>query len=119
MAKARLATSARVVSDGLACFRAVTRAGCAHEPVVACEHGWSEKLPCFKWVNTVLGNVKTAIHGTFHAMRRPYVPRYFAEVQWRFNRRFDIAGMFDQLLRAAVNGKPTPYNVITGTDVDG
>jgi len=119
MAKAHLAKSARVISDGLACFRAVAKAGCKHHPVIAAQNGWSEKLPCFKWTNTVLGNVKTAIHGTFHALRRPYVQSYFAEFQWRFNRRFDLAGMFDKLLVAAITTKPTPYHAIRMPYVDG
>ena len=34
IAELHLAPSARVVSDGLACFAAVTKAGCLHEPVV-------------------------------------------------------------------------------------
>lgn len=120
MARAHLATTARVVSDGLACFRAVTKAGCGHQPIVTSRAPeQAEKIPAFRWVNTVLGNVKTAIHGTFHALRRPYVARYFAEFQWRFNRRFDLAGMFDKLLRAVVAAKPTPYAAITRTYVGG
>lgn len=54
MAAAHLAPTARIVSDGLGCFRAVTRVGCTHEPVVAAKTGWSETIPAFKWVNTVL-----------------------------------------------------------------
>ena len=95
MAKAHLASSARVVSDGLGCFRAVTRAGCTHEPVnvtKASDHG--EKLVCFRWVNTVLGNLKTAVAGTLKSVRRHYVFRYLAEFQYRFNRRFELKSMF-------------------------
>ena len=58
MAKAHLEPTARIVSDGLGCFRAVTKAGCTHAPVVAAQHGHSEKLPCFRWVNTVPGMSK-------------------------------------------------------------
>ncbi len=119
MAKEKLTPTARVISDGLGCFRAVKEAGCAHEAVVAAEHGLSEKLPCFRWVNTVLGNVKTAIHGTFHAMRMPYVARYFAEFQWRFNRRFDLASMIDNLTTAAVQHPPMHLATLRLAYVDG
>jgi len=119
MARAHLAPTARVVSDGLGCFRAVTTVGCAHEAVVAARAGWSEKLPCFKWVNTVLGNVKTAIHGTFHALRRAYVPRYFAEFQWRFNRRHYLSGLVENLARSALATRPTPYAALKAADVGG
>ena len=121
IAKLHLAPSARVVSDGLACFAAVTKAGCLHEPVVVSQTptGRSETLICFRWVNTVLGNLKTAIRGTCHAIRRPYVPRYLAEFQWRFNRRFDLRGMLDKLAAAAIRQAPTPYQAIRIAHVDG
>lgn len=113
MAKAHLAPTARVVSDGLGCFRAVTRAGCAHEPVnvtKASDHG--EKLACFRWVNTVLGNLKTAIVGTLKAVRPRYVFRYLAEFQYRFNRRFDLPAMLDRLACVAVRAAPRPYKTL-------
>lgn len=46
-----LATTATVVSDGLNCFPAVTKAGCRHELEVV----GKTSMPCFKWVNTALG----------------------------------------------------------------
>lgn len=119
MAEAHLAPTAHVVSDGLGCWRAVTRVGCTHEPIIAAKTGWSETIPAFKWVNTVLGNVKTAICGTFHAIRRPYVPRYFAEFQWRFNRRANLKAMLGNLLAAAVTTKPKPYAALRIPDAAG
>jgi hypothetical protein len=51
-----------VASDGLACFTAVTTAGCTHEPTVV--GGRKPKdLPEFQWINTVLGNLKTSLSG--------------------------------------------------------
>ena len=114
MAKVHLAPTARVISDGLGCFRAVTRAGCTHEPVnvtKASDHG--EKLACFKWVNTVLGNVKTAITGTLKSVRPRYALRYLAEFQYRFNRRFDLPEMLDRLACVAVRAAPRPYAAVT------
>ena len=111
MAKAHLAPTARVISDGLGCFRAVTRAGCTHEPVnvsKASDHG--EKLACFKWVNTVLGNLKTAIAGTLKSVRPRYLFRYLAEFQYRFNRRFDLPQMLDRLACVATRAAPRPYD---------
>jgi transposase-like protein len=109
MARAHLEPSARVVSDGLGCFRAVTRAGCTHEPVVAAHHGHSEKQPCFRWVNTVIGNVKTAIVGTLKSVARRYVFRYLAEFQYRFNRRFKLPEMLNRLASVATRAAPRPY----------
>ena len=110
MARARLAPTARVVSDGLACFRAVTKAGCTHEAVnvsKAADHG--EKLACFRWVNTALGNLKTAITGTLKSVSPRYVFRYFAEFQYRYNRRFDLPEMLDRLACVATRAAPRPY----------
>lgn len=113
MARAHLAPTAHVISDGLGCFRAVTKAGCTHEPIVAAraaEH--SEKIPAFHWVNTVLGNLKTAIAGTLKAVRRRYAKLYLAEFQYRFNRRADLASMLDRLASVAVRSAPRPYKVL-------
>ena len=112
MARAHLASTARIVSDGLGCFRAVTRVGCTHEPVVAAENGWSEQLLCFRWANTVLGNVKSAIKGTLKHVAKRYVFRYFAEFQYRFNRRFKLAEMLDRLACVATWAAPRPYNTL-------
>jgi transposase-like protein len=113
MAKAHLAPEAHVVSDGLGCFRAVKKAGCTHEPVVASRHKDAEKLPCFRWVNTVLGNLKTAIIGTLKAVATHYVVRYFAEFQYRFNRRFNLADIMENLAGDASRAKPRPRQALT------
>jgi hypothetical protein len=64
-------------------------------------------LPEFKWLNTVLGNFKTAIAGTHHAFKfAKYAPRYLAEVQFRFNRRYDSHQMLPRMLRARLVAQP-------------
>jgi len=51
-------------------------------------------LPHFKWINTVLGNLKTALAGTFHALKfSKYGAHYLAAFAYRFNRRFDLCGL--------------------------
>ena len=59
-AQQHLGTGTRVVSDGLACFHGVTAAGCAHEKIVVGGGRASVQPPEFRWVNTILGNIKTA-----------------------------------------------------------
>ena len=61
-----LARPLTVVSDGLACFTALQEAG-VHEVTVTGGGASSVKLPQFKAVNTILGNLKTALAGTHHA----------------------------------------------------
>ena len=63
-AATHLATSATVVSDGLWCFRATTLIGAGHERIVTGGGKASVRLPQFRAVNTLLGNLKTAITGT-------------------------------------------------------
>ena len=85
------------VSDALRCFPAVTEAGCTHTPVKTGSGAKAAKNPRFKWVNTVLGNIKAAMVGTYRAVRAKHVPRYLAEFEYRFNRRYRLETMIDRL----------------------
>ena len=75
---------------GWACFHGVTAAGCVHEPVVVGTGRAAVERPEFRWVNTILGNIKNALRGTYHAIRPKYAQRYLSEFEYRFNRRFDL-----------------------------
>jgi hypothetical protein len=98
-----LAPSATVVSDGLWCFRATTIVGAEHKRIVTGGGKASVKLPQLKAINTLLGNLKTAISGTYHAFDFiKYAHRYLAEFQYRFNRRFNMRSIFSRLLIALV-----------------
>ena len=113
-----LASTAQVVSDGLGCFAAVTQGGATHERIVTGGGTASVKLPQFTAINTVLGNLKTALAGTYHAFDfAKYAHRYLAEVQYRFNRRFDLAAILARLLRAAAVTPPQPLAVIRMAEV--
>ena len=104
-----LASSATVVSDGLWCFRATTMVGAQHERIVTGGGKASAKLPQFKAINTLLGNLKTAINGTYHAFNfAKYAHRYLAEFQYRFNRRFNMRSLFNRLLVALVRAPVSP-----------
>lgn len=112
-AKTALASSARVVSDGLSCFQAVTAAGASHERTVTGGGPNCVKLEQFRAVNTFLGNLKTAYSGTYHAFDfSKYAHRYLAEVQYRFNRRFDLSSILRRLLVAAVATTPRPERLL-------
>lgn len=103
-----LSPASRVMSDGLACFRSVTKLGCAHDPVIAGGRHPQDQ-PEFKWINTIIGNLKTSLSGVYHAFSfDKYADRYFAAFNYRFNRRFHLASLPNRLLIAAVNCKPCP-----------
>lgn len=113
MAKAHFAPTARIISDGLGCFRAVIRAGCKHDPVnVTKADKNSEKLECFRWANTILSNIKNAIRSTLKSIAPRYVFRYFAEFQYRFNRRYDLPAMLDRLACVATRVGPRPRSTL-------
>lgn len=101
-AKQSLTPNSIVVSDGLWCFTAVEQAGCIHQREVVGKGRKSTDMNSFNWVNTVLGNLKTAISGTYHSVAfRKYGYRFLSECQYRFNRRFDLFAMFKKLFTGA------------------
>ena len=105
-AKRHLRPGSQVLSDGLACFRAVTTANCHHKAVVTGGKHPNE-LPQFRWINTVLGNLKTGFNGTFHAFNfDKYARRYLGGFCFRFNRRFAMAAMTERIANAVCCCKP-------------
>ena len=64
-AKGKFAPSVEVYSDGLACFGAVIEAGCSHTVSISGGGRKAVEKACFKWVNTALGNIKSALVGTY------------------------------------------------------
>ncbi len=68
----------------------------------------SSDLEAFRWVNTVISNLKTAIRGTYHHFNvHKYLARYLAEAQYRLNRRFDLPSLVGRLLHASVRTPPS------------
>jgi ribosomal protein L37AE/L43A len=110
-ASAAIAPGSRVMSDGLGCFNGLDEAGLTH--VVRITGGGRPEGTDFKWVNTGLGNVKSAIKGTLRSCDRQHVPRYLAAFEWRYNRRFDLKDNLGRLARAAVTIKPQTRKAIT------
>jgi hypothetical protein len=116
-AKDHLVPGSAVVSDGLACFGAVTEAGCSHQPTVIAGRK-PKAVPEFKWINTVLGNLKTTLSGCYHAFDfRKYATRYLAAFCYRFNRRFDLRSLHQRLLIASAGTTPHPLRSIRTADV--
>ncbi len=107
-----LVSGAYVVSDGLACFEAVTKAGCQHQSIVTGGGPESMKLEAFTWVNTMIGNVKNAATGTYHAVSRKHLSRYLAEFNYRFNRRYDLVAMLPRLGYVAARTPPMPGRLL-------
>ena len=116
-ARTHLAPGSIVCSDGLACFAAVTEAGCVHQPTVVAGRK-PKDLPEFLWINTVLGNLKTSLTGSYHAFDfRKYSARYLAAFTYRFNRRFDLSTLHQRLLVAAARCGAHPGRTIRLAEV--
>jgi len=112
-ASEHLAPTAHVVSDGLHPFAQVTQAGATHERHVTGGGRQAAQTPQLRWVNTMLGNLKRSLAGTYHSFDHArYGARYLAEFAYRFNRRFDLPAMVPRLLRAAATTKPLPLRVL-------
>ncbi len=93
---------------GRACFAAVKAAGCRHVGIVVGGGPQSLTRKEFVWVNTLLGNVKKAIHGVFHAIGHKHQPRYLAEPCYRFNWRFRLDDMPPRRVYVAARTPPMP-----------
>ncbi len=116
-AVAALTPGVHAVSDALRCFPAVTAAGCTHTLVKTGSGAKAAKNPRFKWVNTILGNIKAAMVGTYRAVREKHVPRYLAEFEYRFNRRYRLETMIDRLAYVSLRTAPMPYRLLKLADV--
>lgn len=101
-----------VVSDAYNCFPGLVNAGCIHQAIKTGGGPDSVNIPEFKWVNTMIGNIKNSIRGTYHAISKKHVPRYFAEFCYRFNRRFDLREMISRLIYTAVRSAPIPQRLL-------
>jgi len=112
LAKRDLAPGSNVVSDGLSCWPAVVKAGCRHFPMVTGSGRQAARWVPFRWVNTTLGNIKTAIAGTYHHVSAKHAQSYLTSFAYRFNRRFQLGSIVQRLAWAAARTAPQPYRVI-------
>ena len=113
LANRDLAPGTTVISDGLSCWPAVEKAGCRHFPMVTGSGKRAASWAPFKWVNTTLGNIKTAIVGTYHHVSPKHAQAYLASFAYRSNRRRQLDSIVERLAWAAVHTVPQPYRVIT------
>jgi hypothetical protein len=59
--------------------------------------------------NTTLGNVKTALAGTYHHVSPKHAQSYLTSYAYRFNRRFRLDSIVERLAWAAVHtARPSP-----------
>lgn len=113
-ARSNLTPGANVLSDGLSCFAGVIDAGCAHSYIVVGNRK-PRDMPQFHWVNTILGNLKTAISGAHKSFKfRKYASRYLGAFSYRFNRRVNLHRLVSQLFADAFRSPPEREREIRG-----
>ncbi len=111
-AQKHLAPKRNVVTDGLECFTAFQESGHEHIAIIMGGGPKSFEMLEFKWVNTIISNVKNSLRGTFHAISKKHFPRYLAEFCYRFNRRYDLKQMVARFGYVAVRTAPTPQRLM-------
>ena len=107
-----LALGTTAVSDGLPCFTGIKEAGFGHTAVVVGNGKDPKKTAPFNWVNTILGNLKSALAGIYHKLSSSHLPRHLATFQYRFNRRFVLGDMIKRLAFVSLRTLPMPGRLL-------
>ena len=111
-AKHWLAPGAAVVTDGLGCWGALDEAACSHRAIRTGSGRQAARMASFKWVNTTLGNIKSAITGTYRKLGPDHAGRYLASFAWRYNRRYQLETMIPRFVHSAARTEPMPYRLL-------
>ncbi len=115
-AECALSGCCHVVSDGFLGFGVLSQLGHSHEVVIAPKGKAGTEIEPFRWLNTLLGNLKTALGGTHHAFKfAKYADRYLADVQYRFNRRMSLPDLVPRLAFAVMHTLPKSRKAIMRT----
>lgn len=102
----------KILTDGWKSYNFLEAAGFQHEPH-AMPGGWrSARHPAFRWVNTVLANLKGNTIGVTRWVGKAHLDRYLAEFHFRFNRRFDLLSILPRLLTMAVRTPAMPQPLL-------
>lgn len=114
-AQNNLAPQTAVLSDGLNCFTAVKEYGCSHTSIIVGNSKDATKTTAFNWVNTILGNLKTALSGTFYKLDPRHLKRHFATFVYRFNRRYNLEAMIPRFIQIAARSIPMNNRLLAAT----
>ncbi len=111
-AKRWLTPGALVVTDGLGCWTALGHAGHDHRAIRTGSGRADVRMAPFKWVNTTLGNIKSAITGTCRKLGPDHAERYLASFAWRYNRHYQLQFVIPRFLHSAARTQPIPYRAL-------
>ena len=74
-----------------------SEAGCQRFPMATGSGERAASWAPFKWVNTCLGNIKTALAGTYHHVGAKHAQSYLDGFAYRFDRRFQLDSIVERL----------------------
>lgn len=105
------AREARVHTDGWQAYAELAQQGVVHRPRIQGHGPRARKI--LPWAHTVISNLKTWLHGTFHGVSPKHLPRYLDEFVYRFDRRWREDELGGFVLRRAAQAAPLPYRFLT------
>ena len=111
-AKRWLAPGSEVLTDGLRCWNALDGVVGSHRAIRTGSGRQAARMAPFKWVNTTLGNIKSAITGTYRKLGPDHAQRYLASFAWRYNRRYQLNTMIPRFVHSAARTQPIPYRAL-------
>ena len=112
-AEGKIRKGATLKTDGWGAYRRVAQAGYQHEATVT--GGGKAAVQTFPWLHTFIANMKRMILGTYHSVSPKHLDNYLAEFDYRANRRWLEANLFDRLIEAALASKAvTNRELVTG-----
>lgn len=108
-----------VITDGFLPFRSLSGVVAFHGSINTSGIYDNPDNKIFHWVNTMIGNVKRAINGTYHSVSSKHLPRYLAEFCFRFNNRFYMGAMVKSLISHATDTLPLPQRKLKLAEFEG
>ena len=103
-----LGNNCTVITDGFRPFSRICDVADVHHSINTAGIYKDPDNKLFLWINTMIGNVKRSIHGTYHSVSSKHLPRYLGEFNFRFNNRFNMGSMIEILIEHASKAKPLP-----------
>ena len=107
-AKRWLAPGSEVLTDSLRCWNALDGVVGSHRAIRTGSGRQAARMAPFKWVNTTLGNISSAITGTYRKLGPDHAQRYLASFAWRYNRRYQLNTMIPRFVHSAARTQPHP-----------
>ena len=97
------------MTDGYGCWNALDEGAYSHRAIRTSSGPGAARVASFKWVNTTLGNIKSAITGTYRKIDPDHAERYLASFSWRYNRRHQLQTTIPRFVHGAARTSLMPY----------